>query len=488
MKDTNINQHLSTLASLIYYQQPSAYHNYHFNMKLSALFTACLMALHVSCEVPQPAVEQAAQPAFHPASHPHHHDHHQKVAVRNSKSPLFYKDGVLNLQNLEQRLDNCEVVQELNVKLEEEHAHHHDSLIERIFEKLFPFGPAWNSVLATLYISGPPNFILAFIPASIDPSKLSMLVSFAVGGLLGDVFLHLLPQTFLGEPVDEKAHFVFIDEQRNVVLGIFIFVGFAFFFSIDKLLRILNHEEGTENGGHSHSHSHSHSHNVTTEGTTSALQEKDSTTLKNRKSNSKSSIDESDADTKEIAAQNISASVRTAAWLNLISDFTHNITDGLAITAAFYISKSVGSTTALAVFLHEVPHEIGDFAVLIQGGFSKWQAMNSQFVTAAGAFLGCFIGIGVQSLVTSPEELAKGIASGASANSGGLFGTTVTIGDLTLPFTAGGFLYIATVGVIPEVLELGESTTRLQELRKAVVQMFFILLGIGLMFGISYFE
>src|ERR1700761_1540008 len=78
------------------------------------------------------------------------------------------------------------------------------------------------------------------------------------------------------------------------------------------------------------------------------------------------------------------------------ADFTHNITDGLAMSSSFYASPTIGATTTVAVFFHEIPHEVGDFALLIQSGFSKKKAMGAQFVTAIGAFLGTFIGIAVQ--------------------------------------------------------------------------------------------
>ncbi|OBA14287.1 uncharacterized protein OGAPODRAFT_83362 [Ogataea polymorpha] len=329
---------------------------------------------------------------------------------------------------------------------------------EYVFSKLFPFGPAGNALLATTYISGPPNFILALIPANIDVSSLSLLVSFAIGGLLGDVFLHLLPQTFLGEPLEHKASFVLVDGKRNCVLGFCIFVGFLFFFVIDKSLRILEHTR--EGSAHSHSH------------TLAEPVEKPKSKKKKGKKNIETKA--------QPVVANPNASVKTSAYLNLISDFTHNITDGLAIAASFYISKTVGCTTTLAVFFHEIPHEVGDFALLIQGGFTKWQAMSSQFVTAIGAYMGTLIGIGIQTMSGEASKLA-------ALNSSGLFGTTVQIGDLTLPFTAGGFLYIG-FSVVPELLELGQGTTRLQELRKFVSQIFFIFVGIGFMFLIAWNE
>ena len=60
-----------------------------------------------------------------------------------------------------------------------------------------------------------------------------------------------------------------------------------------------------------------------------------------------------------------------SGYLNLAADFTHNFTDGLAIGASFLVSPAVGAVTTLTILLHEVPHEIGDFAILVQSGCTK---------------------------------------------------------------------------------------------------------------------
>lgn len=91
------------------------------------------------------------------------------------------------------------------------------------------------------------------------------------------------------------------------------------------------------------------------------------------------------------------------------------------MSASFYASPTVGATTTMAVFFHEIPHEVGDFALLVQSGFSKRAAMASQFVTAVGALLGTLIGIAVQ-------ELGGGGDSGSEARmarNGGLWGTSL---------------------------------------------------------------
>ncbi|KAK7203354.1 Zinc/iron permease [Myxozyma melibiosi] len=388
--------------------------------------------------------------------------------------------GTYDLEYIEHELQKCTVVKELD-KLKESSQSTEIGFIQKTFDALFPFGPGANALLATAYISGPPNILLALIPTNIDPSSLSVLVSFAVGGLLGDVFFHLMPETFLGESHDPgHVSLVLVEEHKNTLLGLAIFFGFGAFIVLDKTMRIFGGE-----GGHDHSHSHSHEVEEKESASSSAVEDAPVRNLRSR-----SKAEKEPTESKEVAKKpqedEISTSVKLSAYLNLIADFSHNITDGLAIAASFYISHSVGATTTLAVFFHEIPHEVGDFALLIQGGFSKSKAMGAQFVTAIGAFLGTFIGILIQYL--SSVEGVDHDGHGHGESEGGLFGTSCKTGDLILPFTAGGFLYIATVGVIPEILETDSRLSRLGEIKKGIYQAFAMLLGAGMMFVISWTE
>jgi solute carrier family 39 (zinc transporter), member 7 len=130
------------------------------------------------------------------------------------------------------------------------------SLTSRIFAVLFPGSPATNALLATLYISGPPNFLLALCPPNINPSSLSVMVAFAVGGLLGDTLFHLLPEIFLGEDEPEHVRFVMVEPNKNLLLGVAIMVGFVTFVAMDKGLRIATGGEDTHDHGHGHGHTH----------------------------------------------------------------------------------------------------------------------------------------------------------------------------------------------------------------------------------------
>ena len=294
------------------------------------------------------------------------------------------------------------------------------------------------------------------------------MVAFAVGGLLGDTLFHLLPEIFLGEDKPDKVKFVMVEPNRNLLLGVAIIVGLVTFMAMDKALRI-----ATGGSGHEHAHSHTNEsiHNEKeTNGTATSSSTETKGDLKHRKPTTTSPI--SSTISPPTTPQN--PSVKLAGLLNLIADFTHNITDGLALSTSFYASPALGATTTMAVFFHEIPHEVGDFALLIQSGFSKRKAMGAQFLTAVGAFLGTGIGIFVQEFGNgSDTDVAKGI-----------WGTSLRWGDMLLPFTAGTFLYVGTVAVIPELLETGPNKG--EELRKTALQFLAMFVGAAIMVGISW--
>lgn len=296
------------------------------------------------------------------------------------------------------------------------------------------------------------------------------MVAFAVGGLLGDTLFHLLPEIFLGEDSPEQARFVLVENNKNLLLGLGIMVGFVTFVAMDKILRIATGGEG----GHDHGHSHSHSAIEDSAVTTSSKSEgKPGEARKRKGKSSKAKKEDEDEEQKE---KEINASVKLGGYLNLIADFTHNITDGLALSSSFYASPTIGATTTVAVFFHEIPHEVGDFALLVQSGFSKQKAMGAQFVTAVGAFLGTFIGIAIQEFGGAASLEAASSSSSAAA---GLLGTGLSWGDMLLPFTAGTFLYVGTVAVIPEMLETGKNKG--EEVKKTVMQFLAMAAGAGIM-------
>jgi zinc and cadmium transporter len=118
--------------------------------------------------------------------------------------------------------------------------------------------------------------------------------------------------------------------------------------------------------------------------------------------------------------------IHTFTYMNLIGDSIHNFIDGLIMAASFVVSIPLGITTTIAISSHEIPQEIGDFGVLIYGGFSKKKALLLNFLVALTAVLGGLIGYFISNLIENAT----------------LF---------FLPFAAGGFIYIAATDLIPEI-------------------------------------
>ncbi|THH13972.1 hypothetical protein EW146_g6307 [Bondarzewia mesenterica] len=290
------------------------------------------------------------------------------------------------------------------------------------------------------------------------------MTAFATGGLLSDVFLHLVPHSFMGEHQDGAVHFVMVEEKRNILVGLGIFVGFASFFVMEKTLRVLGGEDG-----HSHEHEHEHGHEragASAHSSGVADQNIDGLRARTTTAEKPNGITPSSAETEE--EEKHAQSSKLSAYLNLFGDFVHNITDGLAMAASFYSSPLIGATTTLACFAHEIPHEIADYSILIRSGFTKKQAMQSQFLTAVGAFVGTFMGIAVHNLSTSgnggADDLSNDLAAAVRRSAAGILGTTVQLADLVIPFVAGGFMYIGAVAVLPTLLE--ESKSGKQALRE----------------------
>ncbi|CAD0046699.1 unnamed protein product [Aureobasidium pullulans] len=310
----------------------------------------------------------------------------------------------------------------------------------RAFAVLFPGSPAVNTLLV-LYISGPPNFLLALCPSDIDPASLNTMVAFAFGGLMGDTLFHLLPEIFVGEDSPEHVTLVVADGNKNILLGIAIMVGFVSFVILDKAIRIAS--GGDEGHGHSHGHAHGKiegSEKAAASAKASGSEKAQTEGLRQRNGEKASVV--------PVEQQQESGPSSNRGYLNIIADFTHNITDGLAMASSFYASPTVG-----------------DFALLIQSGFSKRAAIGAQFLTAAGALTGALMGIAVQ-------EYGGNAADAISTP--GLFGTSLHWGDLLLPWTAGTFMFVG-MSVVPELMETGPD--KVAEVKKIVTQLVAIAAG-----------
>ncbi|MEJ2371614.1 MAG: ZIP family metal transporter [Gemmatimonadales bacterium] len=133
----------------------------------------------------------------------------------------------------------------------------------------------------------------------------------------------------------------------------------------------------------------------------------------------------------------------------LLGDGVHNLLDGMVIAAAYIADPSVGLVTTLAVILHEVPQEIGDFGVLLHGGLSVGKAVLANFLSATAAILGALLVLWIGTEVHGLEAAL-------------------------LTVSAASFIYIAAADLIPEL-------HRSREPRQALPQVLMIGLGLGLM-------
>jgi zinc and cadmium transporter len=182
---------------------------------------------------------------------------------------------------------------------------------------------------------------------------LIFLVAFAVGALLGDVFIHLLPESF------EKI-------GTNLITSLLVIVGFLVFFVLEKFVR-WRHLGSAQ-----------------------------------------------------------TSKIQPVVTMNIVGDAVHNFIDGMLIAASFMVSVPIGITTTIAIVLHEIPQEIGDFGILVNGGLSIKRALMFNLLAALMAFAGAVVTIVI----------------------GGRFENYAVY---LLPITAGGFIYIAGPDLIPEL-------------------------------------
>lgn len=82
-----------------------------------------------------------------------------------------------------------------------------------------------------------------------------------------------------------------------------------------------------------------------------------------------------------------------AGYLNLVANTLDNFTHGLSLGGAFLVSLKLGLLTTFAILVHEIPHEVGDFAILLRSGFTRWQAAVFQILTAGGGLIGAMCAI-----------------------------------------------------------------------------------------------
>ena len=224
-----------------------------------------------------------------------------------------------------------------------------------------------------------------------------LLVAFAVGAMLGGALLHLIPESYEALGPGPQT-------------GLLVLAGVLAFFVLEKFLH-WRHQHGAPealDGATGHVHGgHGHRHGP-------------------------------DA-------------VAPFALVNLVGSVAHNVIDGAIVAASYLVSVQTGIVTTLAVMLHEIPQEIGNFGVLVYGGYPPKKALLYNFAAGLGGLVGAGLVLGLGSTVDG-------------------------LSDVLLPITAGAFLYIAGSDLIPEL-----NRRHSYPATKAVGQLVMMLLGIGIM-------
>lgn len=223
--------------------------------------------------------------------------------------------------------------------------------------------------------------LIAVVVLAIGEQRLKniifFLVSLAAGGLLGDVFIHLLPEAF------EKF-------GQGLAMPLIIISGIFLFFILEKFLHWR------------------HEHHIDCE-----------------------------------------HPIQPLGYINLVADGVHNGIDGMLIGVSYLASIPIGIATTIAVILHEIPQEIGDFGVLINSGFSRKKAIWFNFLSALFAVVGTVVALVI-------GERARDMTA------------------FMIPLTAGGFIYIAGSDLIPEL-------HKERKLSRSLLQLVAMVIGIGVM-------
>lgn len=212
---------------------------------------------------------------------------------------------------------------------------------------------------------------------------IAIFISLAVGALLGDAFIHIIPEVFESGLSSNTASLIIVG-------------GILLFFIIEKFM---------------HWHHHAESEDL---------------------------------------------DIHPVGKLVLFTDGFHNFIDGAILGASFIVSVPVGIATTIAVILHEIPQEIGDFAVLIHSGYTKKRALFWNFISALTAFAGLIFVL--------------------------IFGNiTNDVANWFMPIAAGGFIYIAVADLIPEL-------HKHKNIKDSIYQILACVFGVLLMVLLTFLE
>lgn len=340
------------------------------------------------------------------------------------------------------------LLKQLNLESNNSRLETAQTILTRLFgfkeEKLLVWA---STVIGTFFVG-----ICGIVPVLIlpqladDHNKLvksavfTCLVAFAAGSLIGDVFIHLLPEAYSKNVSDHEAM------NR---MGLWVLFGMLAFLSVEKLFP-------DDDGDEDENKNENESNRSNQTGEMIAAPSKKGNKRKSKKKKSKSNQNQIEKNQITIQAKKgfrLFESVKTIGILNAVANIVDNFTHGIAVAGSFQASFKFGVMTLIATLLHEIPHEIGDFVILLKSGLNYRQAAIAQLTTAFSGILGAIFALN--------------------------WSTAEEAGNVTcwiLPFTSGGFLYIALVNIVPELLREKDPWLSLKQLVSLIVGVLVIFL------------
>ncbi|XP_023660856.1 zinc transporter ZIP5 isoform X2 [Paramormyrops kingsleyae] len=324
--------------------------------------------------------------------------------------------------------------------------HTEEDVVEDQSGMHFLIALGWGSLALTL-ISLPSLLALGtvtLLTPGLLQSLLCPMVALAVGTLCGDALLHLLPHANSGSHSDSGM-------QNSILKGLCVLAGLYLLFLVESIMELHRHHK-KEN-----KEPHSSAQNVTGARELVPLQGKSSV----EESRPPESSNEADFENRHEHPAPRHSGMASLVWMVVTGDGIHNFTDGLAIGAAFTRSLAGGLSTTVAVFCHELPHELGDFAVLLAAGWPIRRLLLFSGMSAALGFLGLVAG------TVLGHHLAQ-------------------LSPWILAVTAGIFLHVALTDMMPEMLH-GECGP-VAPLTRFLLQNVGLVAGVGIMLCIALFE
>lgn len=252
-------------------------------------------------------------------------------------------------------------------------------------------------------------------------------ISMAVGSLTGDALLHLLPM-FLGLHVhhagDSHDHSHGVPDHVKKMLV--LIAGIYYFYLMETVFSLITYK-GSKQHHHQHHHGEDGEPHHCDHGRVLEMYQQERKERGNAQSISKTDLVDLEDEEKPLSEpKKLNREQRLLPYMITIGDGIHNFADGLAIGAAFSLSWKSGLSTSLAVLCHELPHELGDFAILLHCGVSVRKALLLNVGSAMTSFIGLYIGLSVATDIATQQWIAA--------------------------ITAGLFLYVGLADMLPTMI------------------------------------